>query len=177
MSKQWQLSHMFLLHAQFRLQFGNVHCLQHSKVRFVWPPNMLLAPLALFFKCYFCQCSDRQSAGYKDLLATLLITIVLDLKSNGTKGFFFFLNVYLNSDSSTVQKYNYKEYRIEGPENGKPKNQKKTKTKTATSSYWLCTLLESKSQQWLRVKLSFSQIANLTRKSAIVVQDFRSSGK
>ena len=32
--------------------------------------------------------------------------------------FFFFFNVYLNSDSSTVQKYNYKEYRIEGPENG-----------------------------------------------------------
>ena len=50
---------------------------------------MLLAPLALFFKCHFCQCSDRQSASYnnyKDLLATLLITIAFDLKTNGTKG-------------------------------------------------------------------------------------------
>ena len=39
---------------------------------------------------------------------------------------FYFFNVYLNSDSSTVQKYNYKEYRIEGPENGKPKKKQHT---------------------------------------------------
>ena len=37
--------------------------------------------------------------------------------------FFFSFCFYLNSDSSTVQKYNYKEYRIEGPENGKQKKQ------------------------------------------------------
>ena len=51
------------------------------------------------------------------------------------QGFFrryrFFFNVYLNSDSSTVQKYNYKEYRIEGPENGKPKKPKKNKNKNS----------------------------------------------
>ena len=43
-------------------------------------------PLALSLKVLFCHSSDRQSAGYKDMLATLLITIVFDLKSNGTKG-------------------------------------------------------------------------------------------
>ena len=91
---------------------------------------------------------------------------------------FFNLIFHLNSDSSTVQKYIYKEYRIEGPENGKPKKNKKQEPKKQQhqfTDYAHC--LKANHNNDFRVKLAFSQIANLTRKSAIVVQDFRLSGK
>ena len=49
---------------------------------------MLLVPLVprYFSSAIFVNALPAKSAGYKDLLTTLLITIVFDLKSNGMKG-------------------------------------------------------------------------------------------